>query len=168
MSNGLEKPQSEISITVPGFKTLAPLSMSMHLLKEGERRIPEAKMVNPSTYVELEHTFQQAYGELKRNLAAVDFQIAKLEKEIERTKATLLFEVYPEFIKDKPKNYDNATTRNLFLVNNPEIKEGEDNLIFLKRLAQDLEGRVKNFENVCRYVRKQMDILLRQTGPSYK
>lgn len=162
MSESLPKNRDDLSVTVPGFKNLAPLVMDMGALKEGERRIVEAKLVNPSTYVELEHVFNQSYMELKRNISAIGFQIGRMEKEIERAKATLLFDKYPEFIKDKPKNLDTAATRNLFLANDPEIQEGEDSLLFLKRLESNLDGRIRVMENVCRYMRRQMDIVLRQ------
>ena len=151
-----------LALELPEFRGLPAIKLDISSLKEAESRIIEAKDVNPSTYASLEHLFNEAYRELKRNLTTVEYQIMKTENELEKSKSiALLDRYYGEFMKDKPSKMDTADVRSAFLARDPEINEAKDRLDSLKALQMFLDGRVKVMENVARYMRKKMDLLIR-------
>lgn len=150
-----------LQVQLPEFRGLPSVTVDMTSLKTAERRLIEAKTVTPSTYAELEHVFGEAYRELKRNLSTVGYQIMKTRSEIEKIKAILLLDKYPEFVKDKGSKFDNSATREAFLTKDDEYMSAKDRLDSLLALEVFMEGRVKVMENVTRYMRKQMDLLIR-------
>lgn len=126
-----------------------------------EKRIIEAKTVNPVTYAELEYVFNESYRELKANSAAIGFEIGNAEKAISNRKAELLLDLYPEFLKDKPAKFDNAEIRNSFVNKDAEYQRLLDVLNDLKLLQALTDGKIKVMERVTAYMKKQIDILLK-------
>lgn len=154
-----------LQVQLPAFRGLPPISIDMTALKTAERRLVEAKTVTPSTYTELEHTFNEAYRELKRNLSTTGYAILKVKSEIEKIKASILLDRYPEFLKDKGSKFDNAAMRDAFLARDDEYMQAKDRLDSLVALEVFLEGRVKVMENVCRYMRNAMQLIIRSGVP---
>ncbi len=149
------------ALVLPPFRKSPELSLDMGKIREAERRIIEAKMVSPVTYADLEHSFNEAYRDLKRHLSSIGYQIALAEKAIEEAKATVLLDKYPEFMAGKPKSHDNADLRKAFLMRDDDYVSSLDRLNQLKALESNFDGKIKTFENVCRYMRKKMDLILR-------
>jgi hypothetical protein len=155
-----------VQVVIPAFRGLEEVAINMTALKEAERRMIEAKTVNPSTYTELEYVMGEAYRELKKNLATVGYQILKTENELEKSKASALLDRYPAFLEGKPSKFDNASIRDAFLARDPEVQEAKERLDSLKTLQVFLEGRVKVMENVCHYMRNAMRLVMKSGVPT--
>lgn len=150
------------SITLPTIKESdQPRVLSMDKTKEAEIRLVEAKMVNPSTYPELEFIFNESYRELKSHLAIVGYDIAMAEKNLANIKAEIILDRYPEFLKDKPSKFDNAEVRNAFVQKDPEYQKALDTVSTLKMIETLMDGKVKVMERVTAYMKKQMDLIIK-------
>jgi hypothetical protein len=156
-------PAQSGSLVLPAFGKLPELKLQMDKIVEAEKRLIEAKTVNPSTYVDLEHTFNESYRDLKRHLSSIGFQLAITEKVMEQAKADVLLDKYPIFLEEKQlkKTQDNADLRKAFLIRDEAYVGALDRFNQLKALESNFEGKIKVMENVCRYMRKQMDLILR-------
>lgn len=158
--------RDHVHVTLPPFRGLDQVTIDMTALKEAERRMLEAKVVNPSTYTELEYIMNEAYRELKRNIATVGYQILKTDNEFEKSKASALLDKYPEFLQGKGSRFDNAAVRDAFLARDPEVSEAKERLDSLKTLQIFLEGRVKVMENVAHYMRNAMRLIMKSGLPT--
>lgn len=150
-------------LVLPAFGKAPELRLDLSNITEAEQRLIEAKTVNPVTYVDLEHTFGASYRDLKRHLSMIGFQISCAEKALEEAKANVLLDTYPEFLKtsEMKKSQDNADLRKAFLIRDPAYSAATDRINQLKALESNFDGKIKVMENVCRYMRKQMDLVLR-------
>lgn len=157
------------ALVINAFGKSPAFSLDMSNVREAERRLVEAKVVNPITYSDLENTFSLSYRDLKRFLSVIGYQIAQAEKFLEEAKATVLLDKYPEFIASRPKGHDSADIRKAFLSRDPEYSAALDRLNQMKALESNFDGKIKVIENVCRYMRKQMDLVLRSglSGKDY-
>src|ERR1035437_10171802 len=99
------------SLVIPAFQKYGELELSMTKTREGESRLLEAKMCNPITYAELECTYNQAWREIKTNLAIIGDQLNKADNALEIAKSNFLIDNYQEKIKDLPKSHDSADLR---------------------------------------------------------
>lgn len=148
------------TLALPPFGKSPAISLEMGKIREAEMRLIEAKTVNPVTYVDLEHSFNEAYRDLKRHLATLGFAIAQASKALEDAKADVILGSYQEHAKANPKEA-NADVRNAFLTRDQAYSAALERIDQLKALESNMDGKVKVMENVCRYMRKQMDLLLR-------
>jgi hypothetical protein len=151
----------ERSLVLPPFRKAPEMRLEMGNIIEAEMRIHESKMVNPSTYADLEHCYNEAYRDLRRHLSTLGYQIAMAEKSLEEAKANVLLDKYPEFMAGKPKSHDNADLRKAFLIRDDDYCAALDRFNQLKAIESNLDGKIKVMENVCRYMRKKMDLILR-------
>lgn len=149
-----------VEFTIPEFDTRPPVKLDFTRIREGEDRLLEAKVVNPATYKELEYTFNEGYRASKTNLSMVRYEIMQAERIIRKVKSEYLLDEYPTFIKDRKLN-DNTANREAFLERQQKYVDARDRLDMLTALEHLVEGKIKVFENVCRYMRKEMDILIR-------
>jgi len=147
-------------LTIPAFKSTEPIKVVMSNIKEAERRLVEAKMVNPATYSELEYIFGEGYREAKKNLSMIGYELTKAEKALREAKSIAILDEYPQFLKEQGLK-DNATLRDAFLERQPDYVAAQDRIDYLKAVIDLLEGKVKVFENVCRYMRKEADFIIR-------
>jgi hypothetical protein len=147
-------------LTIPSLNGDGVTTLDISNIKEGERRLIEAKMVNPATYSELEYTFGEGYREARKHLSFLGYEIAKASKKQNDIKARLLIDEYNGFLKEKSLK-DNSSIRDAFLQVNPEFVSCQDRIDMLNALVSFLEGKVKVFENVTRYMRKEMDLHIR-------
>lgn len=151
----------ERSLVLPPFGKSKELTFPMEKIIEAESRFPEVQMVNPATYVDLEHSFNEAYRELRKHLSVIGFQITQAQKELEMAKADVLLGSYADFMKDKPKYHDNADNRSAFLIRDEKYVAAMDRVAQLKAIESHWDGKVKALENVSRYMRKKIDLILR-------
>lgn len=147
-------------LTIPEFGSTPSLTLDISKIKEGERRLVEAKVVNPGTYSDLEFVFNEGYRQAKRHLSQVGYEITRAKKALRDAKSKHLLDNYPEFLKES-KLKDNASVRDAFLERQEDYVAAQDRIDMLTALESLLEGKVKVFENVCRYMRKEMDIVIR-------
>jgi hypothetical protein len=156
------------ALVIPSFKGSPALSLNIAKMREAEARFVEAKTVNPITYADLEHTFNEAYREFRRHHATVGHEIAKAEIALRQAKSVAMMDKYQEYMKDKAKSHDNGDMRDSFLIRDPDYLEALERLNMLRSMEGFIDGRIKVIENVCRYMRKQMDLVIRSglTNPN--
>lgn len=153
--------QKESALVIPAFGKSPALSLPQSATREAERRLVEAKTVNPITYADLEHSFQESYRELKQNMSKIGFQIAMANKAIEDAKAKVLLETLPEYMKDKAKSWDSADLRKALMARDADYVAATDRLAQLQALESFMEGKIKVMENVSRYMKVQMNLITR-------
>jgi hypothetical protein len=153
---------------VPAFGKAPAISMDMGKIREAEHRIIEAKMVNPSTYAELESVYNEAYRDLLRYISAIGYQVVFTEKLLEEVKADILLDRYPKYLEDNgiKKTENNADLRKAFIARDADYQKTLERLNQLKALENNLSGKVKVFENTCRFMKKKMDLLIRSGNSS--
>lgn len=149
-----------VEFVIPPFDARPPVPLDFKKISEGEKRLVEAKVVNPATYKELEFTFNEGYRTAKANLSIVGYEIAQAKKIVRRIKSEYLLDEYPDFIKNKKLN-DNTANREAFLERQADYVAANDRLDMLLALESLLEGKVKVFENVCRYMKQSMRLIER-------
>jgi hypothetical protein len=150
----------QTTFLIPAFENREEIALDFTKIREGESRFLEAKVVNPATYSELEYSFNESYRQSKTNLSAVGYEIAQSQRIIRKFKSQYLLDDYPEFLKSV-KLKDNAANRDAFLERQEDFVAAVDRLNMLQALENLLEGKVKVVENVCRYMRKSMDMIIR-------
>jgi hypothetical protein len=165
MSDAITFGENDV-ITLPAFGKGTSLKIEMSSIRTAERRIIEAKNVSPVTYSELEHVFNESYRDLKRHLSAIGYQLALAEKALAEAKADVILGSYAEFMVGKPKYQDNADLRQAYLTKDPAYSAAQDRIAQLKALESNFDGKLKVMENVCRYMRKKMDIIIRSGIPT--
>ena len=157
----MEDTNPKMMMKLPRFGALPEMSVDLSKTKHAESRLVEAQSVNAATYANLEYIFNEAYRELRTAYATVCYRHSKAEEEIENVKAGLLLDSYQDFVKDKPKNFDNADMRKSFVQRNPEHQKAVDVRDQLKAIEVLLETRIKTMERTCAYMKKQMELLMR-------
>lgn len=140
-------------IVIPAFHTFDSLKIEINATKLADGRMHEAQWVNPSTYGELEHIFNEAFKELKRNITNVGYLIASTENELAKIKSALLIDKYPDFIKERGSKFDNADMREAFLLKDKDYASLKENIVLLNSVKTFLESRIKIVENVMQYMR---------------
>lgn len=155
------------ALEIPAFGKSPAFSLHMSKIREAEIRYIEAKTVNPSTYADLEHTFNESYRDLKQHLSTVGYQLTLAEKAVREAKAEVILGSYAEFMQGKPKSHDNADLRDAFLIKDPAYVAALDRTSQLKALQSNFEGKIKVVENVCRYMRQKM-YLISKSGVPYQ
>lgn len=152
---------SEQSLVIPAFRNASQLNLELTKTKEATSRLIESKTVNPVTYVELEYCYGEAYRELKRHIASIGHEIAKTEVALRMAKSIVLREKYPQFMEGRPKSQDNSDMRDAFLIQDKEYLEALERLNLLKAMEAYVDGKIKTFENASRWMKKQMDLIIR-------
>jgi hypothetical protein len=147
-------------LTLPQFHNSPSITLSLSNVREGERRLIEAKMVNAATYADLEYVFGEGYREAKKNLSVLGFELTKADKALREAKSIAILDHYNDFLKEKGLK-DNATVRDAFLETRTDYVAAQDRIDMLKAMISLMEGKVKVFENTCRYMKVEMNLLIR-------
>lgn len=155
-----DQPEQHLMV-LPAYGKSPALKMDMKNVRYAEQRIIEAKTVNPFTYADLEHTFNESYRDLKKHVASIGYALAMAQKSLEDAKADVILGSYADAMKDKPKSHDTLDMRNAYLTRDAAYSAALERIAQLKALEANLDGKIKVMENVCRYMRKQMDLILR-------
>lgn len=154
------------ALVIQAFGRSPALTLDMKSIRVAETRYIEAKTVNPSTYSDLEHTFNESYRDLKRHLSNIGYQLTLAEKAVREAQADVILGSYAEYLKDKPKSYDSTHLRDAFLMRDPNYLAALDRVNQLKAFQSNFEGKVKVIENVCRYMRQKMYLLSKSGVPT--
>jgi hypothetical protein len=152
--------EKKAELTIPQFGSLPQMTLDLTKIKEGEDRLYEAQNVTVISYSNLEYVFNEGYREAKKHLSQVGYQITRAEKALREAKSRALLDEYPVFLKDRNMK-DSAQIRDAYLETVKDYTEAQDRIDMLKAVDALLDGKVKIFENTCRYMKKQMDIVLR-------
>jgi len=154
---------SRTTLVLPSVGKIPELRLEMAKVIEAEMRLVEIKTVNPVTYVDLESCFGESYRDLKRHLSSVEGQLGLADKALNIAKSDLLLDKYPEYLEQNSikKTQDNADLRQAFFMRDPAYIAALDRINQLKVLQSNIDGKIKVVENACRYMRKQMDLVIR-------
>lgn len=153
----MEEQKNEL--VVPAFGKSPAMRLEMDKIREAESRFIEAKTVNPSTYADLEHTFNESYRDLKRHLSNIGYQLTQADKALREAKADVILGSYAEFMAGKPKSHDNTDLRDAFLIKDTGYLAALDRVNQLKALESNFEGKLKVIENVSKYMRQKMYLI---------
>lgn len=134
--------------------------LDLTLIKQGEDRLHEAQHVSPTSYSDLEFTFNEGYREAKRHLSTVGYQVTRAEKAMREAKSVALLDEYPAFLKEKSMK-DSAQIRDAYLETVKNYVDAQDRIDMLKAVESLLDSKVKVFENTCRYMKVQIQLVLR-------
>lgn len=156
-----ENPLPSQVMVLPAFGKSPELKMEMNRIRYAEQRLVEAKTVNPFTYSDLEAVFNEAYRDLKKYMSSVGYAIAAAKKSLEDSKADVILGSYGELMKDKPKSHDTLDLRNAYLTRDPGYSAALERIAQLEAVESNMDGKIKVLENTCRFMRKQIDIVLR-------
>lgn len=160
-SNLPSSTRESVALEIPAFGKSPLRTLDIEKTREGEKRLVEAKMVSPVTYADLEHCFNEAYRELSRHAATVQYELAMAEKEMEIAKSTFLIDTYPDLMAKKPKSQDSADMRKAYLMRDPAYTAATDRIARLQAMESFVTSRIKVFERVCAYMKKRMDLIIR-------
>lgn len=149
-----------IELAIPAFDDRPEMKLGFGSIVEGERRLVEAQLVNVTTYSNLEFSFNEGYREAKKNLAVIGYEITQAERIFRRIRSELILDEYPVYLKEKGLK-DNATVRDAYLERDKRYVDAQERINMLKAMEALMDGKIRVFENVCRYMRKQMDIVIR-------
>lgn len=149
------------SLSLPAFGKSPSLTLEMGIIREAETRLIEAKLVNPATYSDLSHTFNESYRMLKNHLSNIGYQLLLAEKALESAKADVILGSYAEHLEGKPKSYGSTDLRNAFLSRDPAYNAATDRINQLKAFQSNFEGKVKVLENVVSYMKQKMYLVSR-------
>ena len=152
--------EKKAELTIPQFGSLPQMTLDLTKIKEGEDRLYEAQNVTVISYSNLEYVFNEGYREAKKHLSQVGYQITRAEKALREAKSRALLDEYPVFLKDRNMK-DSAQIRDAFLETVQDYTLAQDRIDMLKAVDALLDGKVKVFENTCRYMKKQIEIVLR-------
>lgn len=155
------------SLVIAAFGKSPEMRLDVSRIREAETRYIEAKTVNPSTYADLEHAFNESYRNLKSHLSNIGYQLTLAEKAVREAQADVILGSYAEHLKDKPKSYDSTHLRDAFMMRDEKYLSCLDRVNQLKALQSNFEGKVKVIENVCRYMRQKM-YLISKSGTPYE
>lgn len=153
------------ALVVPAFGKSPALRLEMDKIREAEHRFIEAKTVSPSSFADLEHTFNESYRDLKRHLSNIGYQLTLADKALREAKANVVLGAYAEHLQGKPKYADNADLRDAFLMKDEAYTNALDRINQLKALESNFEGKIKVVENVCRYMRQKMYLISKSGVP---
>lgn len=161
--------QNSNKMVIPAFRTTPKIELDINATKEAEVRFIEAKDVNPITYADLECTFNASYQELKRHHSTVTYQLEMANKALMQAKSAVLLDRYPDFLAQKTaeakekgvKFQDSADHREAYMIRDQEYLESYDRVAMLKAIESFIDGRIKVLENVSRYMKKRMDLVIR-------
>ncbi len=161
---GLPVKKDRVELTIPAFNSIPEIVLDVTCIKEGENRLVEAKIVNGATYNELEYVFNEGYREAKKHLSVIGYQITRAKKALRDARAEALIDRFGGFLK-KQELKDTVSMRVLmkdaFIQTQPDYVAAQDRIDMLEAMEALIEGKIKVFENVCRYMRKQIDIDIR-------
>lgn len=152
----------KMELTIPEFGSTPAQVLDISKIKEAEGRAVECRVVNPATYCDLEFTMNEAYREARKHLTSIGYQITLAKKAHRQAKSEALLDDYKDWLKESGLK-DSACIRDAFLETQDSYTDAQDRIDMLTALEHYFEGKVKFFENVCRYMKKQMD-LVRSSG----
>lgn len=149
-----------VELAIPAFDDRPVVTLGFGGIREGERRLIEARVVNPATYSDLEYSFNEGYREAKKNLSIIGYEITQAERIHKRVQSELILDEYPRFLKESGLK-DNAMVRDAFLERSQAFVDSRERINMLQAMESLMEGKIHVFEKVCQYMRKQMDVLIR-------
>jgi predicted Zn-dependent protease len=148
-------------ITVPEFKNCKELKLNVSSWHLAKARMKEVQHLVPANYSSLEFTFQEAWRESRRNAIMIGDAIKKAMQNVEEIKADIILTELPKLLEELPKSANNTDFRKAVITKNPEYKQANEHLEKLEALLAHIESNMKVMENTSRFMKKQMDYIIR-------
>jgi hypothetical protein len=126
-------------------------------------RLHEVQNLVPANYSSLEFTMQEAWRESKANAILVGDAINKAKKNIEEIKADIILDEIPRLLEEKKlsKTANNADFRKAVMARNEDYAEAVIHLEKMEAMLLHFESHMKTMENTSRFIKKQMDYIIR-------
>lgn len=153
--------QAGAAITVPAFKDCKELRLSIGSWNIAKSRMKEVQNLVPANYSSLEFDFQEAWRESRRNAIMIGDAIKKAQQNIEEIKADIILTEIPQLLEKLPKSANNTDFRKAIISKNPDYKQANEYLDKLQALLAHTESNMKIMENTSRFMKKQMDYIIR-------
>lgn len=159
--------ESGTTLVVPAFKYCKELRLDNSSWELAKSRMKEVQHLVPSNYSSLEFTFQEAWREARRNAIMTEDAVKKALQTIEEIKADIILTEIPKLLEEMPKNANNTDFRKAVIIKNPEYRQATEHLEKLQAILSHLESNMKIMENTSRFMKKQMDYIIRSgvVGP---
>jgi predicted nuclease with TOPRIM domain len=154
-------------LVVPAFKNCKELRIDTSGWEVAKSRMTEVQHLVPANYSSLEFTFQEAWRESRRNAIMTEDAIKKTLQSIEEIKADIILTEIPRLLNDMPKNANNTDFRKAVITKNEDYRQASEHLEKLQSILAHLESNMKVMENTSRFLKKQMDYIIRSgsVGP---
>lgn len=149
------------------YGTLPSLDICLDNIAKMLERANEIVMVNPSTYAALDIDLTKAYLETKSILSKLEYIKSVYLRELDKLKLQVLFEDYANFIADKDKKQDTVMVKEMYLNTHPKIVELKEQIDKISFVEGYVEGALKSFDNLSKIAKKQIDIVLHSTAPTF-
>jgi len=151
------------TMVVPALNHCPELRLQMSGWEIAMSRMPEAKTLVASNYLDLEFTFQEGWREAKRNAILVGDALKKAKQNVEEVKSDIILDEIPRLLEDKPKSANNADFRRAVMARNQDYQKAVTHVEKLEAMLEHFESHMKIMENTSRFLKKQMDYF-RNTG----
>lgn len=154
-------------LVVPAFKHCKELRIDTSGWEAAKARMSEVQHLVPANYSSLEFTFQEAWRESRRNAIMTEDAIKKALQNVEEIKADIILTEIPKLLEEMPKGANNTDFRKAVITKNEEYKQANEHLEKLQAILAHLESNMKVMENTSRFMKKQMDYIIRSgsVGP---
>ena len=148
---------------VPAFRHCKALSLDMVGWSSALSRLHEVQNLVPSNYTSLEFTMQEAWREAKRNAIQVGDAVKRANQNIEEIKADIILDEIPKLLEEKnlAKSANNADFRKAVMAKSEDYKNALIHLEKLESMLLHFESHMKMMENTSRFMKKQMDYIIR-------
>ena len=148
-------------LVVPAFKHCKELRIDTSSWETAKTRMSEVQHLVPANYSSLEFTFQEAWREARRNAIITEDAIKKAMQNIEEIKADIILTDIPKLLEEMPKNANNTDFRKAVITKNEDYRQASEHLEKLQSILAHLESNMKVMENTSRFLKKQMDYIIR-------
>ena len=154
-------------LVVPAFKHCKELRIDTSSWETAKTRMSEVQHLVPANYSSLEFVFQEAWRESRRNAIMTEDAIKKALQNIEEIKADIILTDIPKLLEEMPKGANNTDFRKAVITKNEDYKQANEHLEKLQAILAHLESNMKVMENTSRFLKKQMDYIIRSgsVGP---
>lgn len=143
---------SHQTLTVPsGRPEKGPITLDMTMIYQAERRLPEVKISNQGTALELESFFNEAANISSKYLAWIEYEILQAEKQLDLDKATVLLEKAPEYFSQNREKFKelgikfNEDFRQALISRDENCQKSLDTLNALQAAKSLIEAKVSTF-----------------------
>lgn len=163
----MSETQKGTTLVVPAFRHCKELKIETSGWEAAKARMNEVQHLVPANYSSLEFTFQEAWRESRRNAIMTEDAIKKALQNIEEIKADIILTEIPKLLEEMPKGANNTDFRKAVITKNEDYKQANEHLEKLQAILAHLESNMKVMENTSRFMKKQMDYIIRSgsVGP---
>jgi hypothetical protein len=139
-------------LTIPsGRPNSAPITLDMATIYQAEKRLPEVKIANQGTALELEAFFNEAANLASKYLAWIEYEILHAEKQFDLDKATVLLEKAPEYFSQNKEKFKelgikfNEDFRQALIARDEDCQRSLDTMNALQAAKTLIEAKISTF-----------------------